>query len=256
MMITWPDPYYHTSNDRPAACDPTQLKRVVFLGAAAAYTIAAAEDETVIKIATEIQGNAMQRMGHQLTISSIQIANTSKANFAEVYKNGIFNIDAVYQNEKETLESVSELFVNKSAMNKYLGKQLDQLENIYSSNLKMLAEQMKTQSSLISAPVVKLEASEKEKEAIKIIPVPTSKVTENGYRGYGKFMSELSSEIKEKYPYYSLSRTSSELERLCDGKRNALEIKKMIDVQYPFNVELEDVLNYIELLKLSGLVTY
>ncbi len=256
MMITWPDPFYHTSNDRPEACDPTQLKRVVFLGAAAAYTIAAAEDETAIKIVTEIQGNAMQRMGHQLTISSVQIANASKANFAEAYKNGTSNMDAVYQNEKETLESVSELFVNKSAMNKYLGKQLEQLENIYSSNLKILAEQMKTQSSLISASVVKLEASEKEKEASKIIPVPTSKVTANGYRGYGRFMNELADEIKAKFPYPSLNRTNSELERLCNGKRNALEIKKLIDVQYPFNVELKDVLNYIELLKQAGLVTY
>ncbi len=256
MMITWPDPFYHTSNDRPQACDPTQLKRVVFLGAAAAYTIASAGDETAMKIASEIQGNAMQRMGHQLTLSSVQIANASKANFAEVYKNGIFNMDAVYQNEKETLETVSELFVNQNSMNKYLKAQLQSLENIYANNLKVADEQMKLRSMQISETPLKLKATDLESQASKVIPVPTSKVTENGYRGYGKFMSELSSEIKTKYPYSSLNRTSSELERLCNGTRNALEIKKLIDVQYPFNVELEDVLNYIELLKQARLVTY
>lgn len=256
MMITWPDPFYHTSNDRPQACDPTQLKRVVFLGVAAAYTIAAAEDEKAMKIAMEIQGNAMQRMGHQLSISSMQIANAKKANFEEVYKNGIFNIDAVYQNEKETLETVSELFMNKSVMNNYLKAQLQSLKNIYSNNLKAAEEQMKIRSSQISVTALKLKATSLETEASKIIPVPTSKVSENGYGGYREHMRTLASETIEKHPYPSLRRTTSELERLCNGKRNALDIKKMIDVQYPFTAELEDVLNYLELLKQAGLVIY
>ncbi|MBN2632647.1 MAG: M28 family peptidase, partial [Bacteroidales bacterium] len=38
MMITWPDLFYHTSEDLANKCDPTQLKRVCFIGAAAAYT--------------------------------------------------------------------------------------------------------------------------------------------------------------------------------------------------------------------------
>lgn len=35
-----PDPFYHSSEDRPDKCDPTQLKRVAFLGAAAALYLA------------------------------------------------------------------------------------------------------------------------------------------------------------------------------------------------------------------------
>ncbi|MBU1012648.1 MAG: M28 family peptidase [Bacteroidetes bacterium] len=256
MIITWPDPFYHSSNDRPQTCDPTQLKRVVFLGAATAYTIASANDETAMKIATEIQGNAMQRMGHQLTISSVQIANASKSDFEEVYINGIYNIDAVHQNEKETLESVSELFVDKATMNKYLNAQLLSLNQIYSSNLKVAEEQMKVRSVQISLSPIKLKPTALEINASKIIPVPTSKVSENGYRGYGKYISEVSKEIKDKYPYPSLMRSSGELNLLCNGKRTALEIKKMIDVQYPTKVDLEDVLNYIEILKQAGLVTY
>lgn len=256
MMITWPDPFYHTSNDRPQACDPTQLKRVVFLGAAAAYTIASAEDETAMKIASEIQGNAMQRLGHQLSINSVQIANADQDDFTAVYKNGVFNLDAIYQNEKETLETVSELFVDQVSMNKYLKNQLQALKNIYTSNLKVVEEQMKLKSSQISVKPIRIKLSNEELQASEIIPIPTLKVSENGYRGYGKFIRELPAETKEKFPYPSLRRTSSELERLCNGKRNALEIKKLIDVQYPYQVELTDVLNYLELLKQSGLVTY
>jgi hypothetical protein len=56
MMITWPDRWYHTSGDHVDKTDPTQLKRVVAIGAAAAYTIAAADDEMAVRIASETAG--------------------------------------------------------------------------------------------------------------------------------------------------------------------------------------------------------
>jgi hypothetical protein len=36
MMIDWPDQWYHTSGDHVDKTDPTQLKRVAIIGAAAA----------------------------------------------------------------------------------------------------------------------------------------------------------------------------------------------------------------------------
>ncbi|MFH1764328.1 MAG: M28 family peptidase, partial [Gemmatimonadota bacterium] len=42
MMIVWPDQWYHTSGDRIDKVDPTQMKRVAVIGAAAAYTVASA----------------------------------------------------------------------------------------------------------------------------------------------------------------------------------------------------------------------
>ena len=256
MIITWPDPFYHTSNDRPSACDPTQLKRVVFLSTATAYSIASADDDIAMKIATEIEGNAMHRMGHQLSISANKIASAQASELPELYKNQKYNMDAVYQNEKETLETVSELFVDKASMNKYLATQQLLLESIYNTNLKMEEEQMKVRTSQLSIPAIKLKPAALELSAQKIIPVPTEKVKEKGYRGYNTFISELSAEVKAKFPYPSVGRTSGEIQLLCNGQRNALEIKKMLDVQYPTNAELQDVLNYIEILKQAGLVTY
>ncbi|HRT48834.1 MAG TPA: M28 family peptidase, partial [Bacteroidales bacterium] len=66
MMITWPDLYYHTSQDVADKCDPTQLKRVCFIGAAAAYTVASAGEETAMKIAADVAGNSQARIGKQL----------------------------------------------------------------------------------------------------------------------------------------------------------------------------------------------
>lgn len=253
MLITWPDPNYHTSHDRPEACDPTQLKRVVFLTAASAYTIALADDQIATKIATEIFGNSMHRMGHQLSISNNAIADANAANLAAIYKKETSKIDAIFMNEKETMATVAEL--GSPALKKYLNAQTKRIEDIYKGNLKVTEEQMMMTSSMLSIPAVKLKLTDLEKKAQKLIPVPTD-IVRGGYGAYRKPLTNLSKEIKERYPYKSLKRSSGELRLLCNGKHNALEIKKMIEAQYPYDLEMQDVLNYLALLKEAGLVEY
>jgi len=48
---------------------------------------------------------------------------------------------------------------------------------------------------------------------------------------------------------------TSELERLCNGKHNALQIKQMLDTQYTKESDLQSILDYIGVLKTAGLVT-
>ncbi|HSW30122.1 MAG TPA: M28 family peptidase [Longimicrobiales bacterium] len=44
-FFTWPDQWYHTDRDLPENADPTQMKRVAFVGAATAWAGAALTDE-------------------------------------------------------------------------------------------------------------------------------------------------------------------------------------------------------------------
>jgi hypothetical protein len=49
---------------------------------------------------------------------------------------------------------------------------------------------------------------------------------------------------------------TQELGRLCNGKNSALDIKKLLDSQLKQGEnELQDVVNYINILKEAGLVT-
>jgi hypothetical protein len=49
--------------------------------------------------------------------------------------------------------------------------------------------------------------------------------------------------------------STGELERLCNGKNNAVQIKQMLDTQYPRESSLTAILDYIEVLKQAGLVS-
>ena len=253
LLNNWPDHYYQTSNDRANVCDPTQMKRVVFLGAAAAHSIASAGDEGAMNIAAEVMGNAGHRMGHQLTICSHSIANADSDQLGGIYKKAVSDLWAVYTNEKETLESVFELMVTPDVKNA-MKSQIENLMHIWDNQTESLKHLMIAKASVLGIDPVDLSKTREEKMAARMVPVPTEKVEENGYGGYRDIINSVPDATKKKYPYPSLARNSREANLLCNGKHNALEIKKMLDVQYPTDVDLQDLVNYIKILEKAGLV--
>ncbi|MBW1888743.1 MAG: M28 family peptidase [Deltaproteobacteria bacterium] len=114
VMNTWPDFWYHTSEDRPNKIDPTQLKRVVVIGAATSYTIATSDDPMAFRIAAEITTNAAKRIGHQLARGIEELQRADKDQFDLIYKKTRGYIEGAAICERATLESVAELGTEQS----------------------------------------------------------------------------------------------------------------------------------------------
>ena len=62
MFITWPDHYYHSSQDTPDKLDPTQFKRAAVVGIGCMSLLASAGDETGMKAAAESLARGSERM--------------------------------------------------------------------------------------------------------------------------------------------------------------------------------------------------
>jgi len=98
---------------------------------------------------------------------------------------------------------------------------------------------------------------ELEQAAASLIPKPTAKVTEDGYRGYRELIESVPIEEREKYPYSRGAIASTrELQLLIDGHRSALQIRDMLDAQNPRRSDLQSVVNYLRILELAGLVEW
>jgi hypothetical protein len=252
MMITWPDIYYHTSQDIADKCDATELKRVCFIGAAAAYTIASAGEPMALRIAGEAAGNGSSRIGKQLQRAMDEIENINKDNFEPVYKRTRGYIEAAVLNEKATVNTTAELVPGSIAYQNTLMKfsaSLDATGKSAVSEFDIYAE-MKARELGIASIVFK--PTPLEIKAKTIIPKPTSLVTEKSYRGYSEILMKLDPSVREKYRRFD----TQELGRLCNGKNNALDIKKLLDTQMMTGeTDLQDVINYISILKETGLVT-
>jgi len=258
MMIAWPDQWYHTSGDRVDKADPTQMKRVVVIGAAAAYTIANADDEMAKKIASEITSNGTRRLGHQLVVGIQDLNNASTESFNDAYKLAQNRIKAAVSNEKETLASVLELVDNKKIVNSYLLNLQKTIDKVGRAQLSALDNHMKMTVKRLKTKIPKLQKTELEKKASKMIPKRTAKVKAKGYLGFResrKIFDKIPKEERDKFPYGRRDIASTrELQLLINGKKSILDIKNNLDVQYKRKSDLQSVLNYIQVLKLAGLV--
>ena len=102
-------------------------------------------------------------------------------------------------------------------------------------------------------PPVRVRFSDLERTAARIIPKPTPRVKMNGYLGYHEFIQKVSEPEKRKYPFSEIADVR-ELHLLINGTNSALDIKNMMDAQYPKKSDLQHILNYLKILELAGLI--
>jgi len=254
MMITWPDNYYHTSEDRANKCDPTQLRRTCVISAASAYTIASADNNMVRAIADEVFSNGTRRIGQQAASAFDMLRRTDAENFESTYKISRSHIEASGLIEGETLETLLELLPNDVEIAEYIDGKVSLIEQITISQAKGLDQLMASMAKGFGLKPISLKPGKLEKKAMQIIPQETALVKENGYSGYRSAIKNIP---REKAMAFSRGiGNTSELQRLCNGKHNALEIKKLLDTQYKRVSDLQTIMDYLEVLKESGLIIY
>ncbi len=257
MMIAWPDRWYHLSGDNADKSDPTQMKRIAIIGAAAAYTIADADDDMAMKIAAETAGNGTRRLGHKLVVA-MEILNRADAeSLARSYEQALLHVELAIDNEKATLGSILELAEDRTAVGQYIEKMARAIDAVGKSHLAALRTHMEAVAGKLGVGPARVTLSEMERRAVKIIPRRTPLAKELGYGEDETYIDQVPKEQKDRYPYGRDGIAStSELQCLIDGKRSVLDIKNMLDVQYESKSNLESVMNYIQVLKLAGLISF
>jgi hypothetical protein len=247
MMITWPDRWYHTSGDHVDKTDPTQLKRVVAIGAAAAYRIASADDEMAIRIASETAGNGAQRIGHQLARGLAEMDLATAETLADAYKGAREHIEAAVINEKDTLDTVNELAVDQVRVAAHVTALQKAVEQTGAAQLAAVDAHMKAAAARLKTVPVVLKPSDLEASAAAMVPKQTAKVTSEGYQGYRQFMTGM-----DLSKFRGLD--GAEVGRLVNGRHSVLDIKKMLEAQAPTKADLQQVVDYVGALAKAGLV--
>jgi aminopeptidase YwaD len=257
MMIVWPDRWYHTSGDRVDKADPTQLKRVAIIGAAAAYTIAAADDFTAMKIAGETASNGTRRLGHQFVLGLEQLNNATAETLPEAYRMARAYVEAAHRNERDTLDSIMELADDEAAVGAYVDQMKSTVDAVATAHLDAIAAHMNVVAGRVGTEPVKIVLTELEQRAMAVVPSQTELVKANGYRGYQEFITAVPVEERAKFPYSRQEvANTGEVQLLIDGKTNVYEIKQALDAQNRTSSDLQGIFNFLEVLKLAGLVEF
>jgi len=256
MMIVWPDRWYHTSGDLPDKSDATQLKRAAAIGAAGAFTIANADDNIAVKIAGEIASNAARRLGHELVVGLETLNKATDKNLPDAFKEARGYIEGGTLNEKDTLDSVLQLASDKAGVGAYIAQMKKSVDAVGGAHLATLQAHMEAMARKLGTKPVKIDLTDAEKRAMKVVPRTTAKVTAEGYQGYRKYIDQVPADERAKYPYGGELFTTNELQLLINGRHNVLELKALLDAQSQRKSTVQGIMNYLQILKMAGLVEF
>jgi hypothetical protein len=113
MFITWPDMWYHSSQDTPDKQDPTQYKRAAAVGTGALAALASGTDEMAARILSENIGRGLARMGESHTKGLGYMADAADAaSLTDGYKEARVAILHQAEVEKGVVNSASILWTN------------------------------------------------------------------------------------------------------------------------------------------------
>ena len=256
MMIAWPDRWYHTTGDTADKSDATQMKRASLIGAAGAYTIASADDAMAITIAGETTSNGTRRLGHYLVAGLETLNRAEEKTLEDAYRSSRAYVEAGVINEKETLDSILQLAADKVKVGNYIAQMKKTVETVGAAELATLQTHLDATAKRLGVKPVVLVITDLEKKAMKIIPKPTAKVKEGGYQGYRQYVDKIRQAEGAKFPYAGEVSNTAELQLLINGKHTVLDIKKLLDAQATRKASIQGILNYLEILKMAGLVEY
>ena len=251
----WPDFWYHTDGDRPDKSDPTQIKRVAFIGASSALAICAGREDTLEKLIRQTYKDRLLFIQSALDRAMQEISGLDKADGGAAFRNGEMYVNQAVELSKEALARIRDLAAGKKNLEGYLNQTLANVDNLrapYLSQLKahysMAAALKGFKAGFANAdPEV---ARMKKLAAVKISPLalgdmaPFQKILE-AFQKDPQMMSDIYSKYGFQY--------SMQLFYAADGTKNLNQIREMLSFEFT-PVEPADFVKHIKALETAGLI--
>jgi len=221
LYNNWPDIAYHTSEDRPFNADPTQLKRVAFIGLASMHVMAGAGALSAVRIAELTEGYAAERTATELR-HAMQIAGDGNAD-SQSYHEALNLIEQAYARESDAIRSAAVLAENSEATTL-----INQLAKTFvETGLKADTARLKEYATLIrhEAPAM-YSLNPAEKEAAGLVPVRKPAASEGFVGGGGGGGGRQGNQA----PLAGFN--AQEARTFADGKRTILDIRDAVSAEF------------------------
>jgi hypothetical protein len=113
MLITWPDMWYHSSEDTPDKQDPTQYKRAAAVGLGSLAVLATGSDEMAARVLNENMGRGLARLGESHTKGLGYLADvTDEAGLNVAYREALNAVRHQVRVEQEVVRSASVMWTD------------------------------------------------------------------------------------------------------------------------------------------------
>ncbi len=239
MFNNWPDMFYHSNEDRPDKCDPTQLKRAVFIALTSSYVIANAGIDDVPKLLSLVYGKGSVRIMKDFEKALKYLQMSSPYELKQRYKDVKNNLYGSYIREKINIESINVFTMENFTADEWISKMIKNLEDFEKETQKKMNGFYKLMCKKFGLSGNEPELTSDENYTSNITPVST----ETG-----------SKDISIRNNTSGLSRFSQfELANFIDSGLSVLDIKNSVSAQFG-KVEIKDVLEYYKNLEARDII--
>lgn len=260
MLIAWPDQWYHADTDTPDKSDPTQLKRVGFIGAAMALVGCHCTDEVLPGLVDAVSNFGFERIGTRDLPKTLAILNkASKEKLADTYGSCVDRINLAADREIGALRSIETIYSGSDTAKSLLKERISQWQAYKEGLMDLLRA---TAGSIATRHQATLNLHPAETEAEQKtrgqVPMITEKVRFKEFRlertqEYKEFMKANKTYFKGVKLNY---RSKRAILNYINGQRSIYKIWRYAMVESGQTFTLADTLKYLELLKAVGWIEY
>jgi hypothetical protein len=287
-LFTWPDQWYHADTDTPDKADPTQMKRIGFIGAAMAWVAANATDDVVAALADAVSDFGYARVAERDVPRALALVeNADAAGLAAAMAKALVIADFAVDREIGALRSIEDVYTGTPAAKTAVSNKVQQWE-LYRAGLhnqvagfaRLRATQMTaagsspggapTSAGQAPAPakgraprsagqgfsLAGLTAAEKKYDALVPRLDPAIKGREFALNSYEKYAAYLKANPDGLKKLGLTPQLAGTLLNYVNGRRSVLRIRNCVIGETGRDVTLDAVAGYLDILKSVGWIAY
>ena len=246
-FFTWPDQWYHADKDLPENGDPTEMRRVAFIGAATGWASANLTDDMLPDLLEAVSSFGYGRVAERGIPRALGILEAEGGSLA-----GALNmISAAVQREQDALQSIRDIYTGTSGAEEVVSRELIRWQE-YGDALRGFILAAATPGSGAPARPPQPTAEEREYEAVVPMLAP-------GIRGQefnlGRFdrMQTFMEENPEAVQELGLSRgQTTQILNFVNGERSVVAIRNGVAAWTGEDLTVGQVADYLRILAEVG----
>ncbi|MFC2128978.1 M28 family peptidase [Bacteroidota bacterium] len=253
-FFTWPDYWYHADTDMPSKSDPTQMKRIAFIGAATAYASANCTDDVLEGLLDETANYGYLRIAERDLPRALKLIETANANNLGSATSKALSLGSFFVNrEVEAIESTYDICSGSAKAKKMINNRVEQMKLYDKSIQDQLIGYAKVKAKELNVKKLDLNKPDPdEKKYSSLIPVlhPDVRGQEfsiSRHEKYTKFVSE-----NKNHPGLKIANNrnaSRSVLNYINGKRSISKITHCAEGETLSRLSIKDVAAYFDLLK-------
>ncbi len=252
-FFTWPDQWYHADTDTPDKSDPTQMKRVAFIGAAAAWAVADCNDEVLAGLLEAVSAFGYARVGKRELPRALQmIADAGAEDLQRALDRAINLSGFAADREGRAVKSVEEIYSGSRKAREILALYAKQWDLYKVAIARQVTESAAFRAAQlgVTAPMPSPLPAEEQRVA-SVTPslqsdVKLKEFSLEGSDRYKKYVEANPQALKELKITAAQSRA---VLNFIDGRRTLPVIRRSAEAETGTDIDFREFLRFIDFLK-------